>query len=253
MLGNTPPCAMVTPDRSCKILRFLKRYTDTDKYSKRLYLVQLLVVANGELKMTRNDPSLLVVAGSIACQLEYLSRQVLHDGGQVDGSSSANTLGVVTLAEETMDPTDGELKTSPGGSGLCLSLKECEFIRNINASVDVTTITSKQSSYLDLATFSSSRHSDLSLGQLWIWNKVSFSLEFEFLRLRFVRSESAENKTENRKKLRFSAKFQNATAFVFVKDSTYIAISTFLFKLTDRIRSELWAEKVENNNYFLNN
>ena len=50
--------------------------------------------------MPGDDPRLLVVPSSIAGELEDLSSQVLHDGGQVDRSSSANPLGVVTLAEK---------------------------------------------------------------------------------------------------------------------------------------------------------
>jgi hypothetical protein len=44
-------------------------------------LVQLLVVADGKLEMTGDDTCLLVVAGSIASQLEDFSREVFKDGG----------------------------------------------------------------------------------------------------------------------------------------------------------------------------
>ena len=44
-------------------------------------LVQLLVVADGKLEMTRDDTCLLVVTGSIASQLEDFSREVFKDGG----------------------------------------------------------------------------------------------------------------------------------------------------------------------------
>ena len=37
-------------------------------------LVQLLVVTDGELEMTRNDTSLLVVTGCVTSQLENLGR-----------------------------------------------------------------------------------------------------------------------------------------------------------------------------------
>lgn len=47
-------------------------------------LVQLFIVADGKLKMTRDDTSLLVVTGSIASQLENLSSQVFKNGSQVD-------------------------------------------------------------------------------------------------------------------------------------------------------------------------
>ena len=84
--------------------------------------VQLLVVADGQLEVTRDDTRLLVVAGGVAGQLEDLSGQVLHDGGQVDGRTGTDALGVVALAQKTVDTTDGELQTGTAGSALCLSL-----------------------------------------------------------------------------------------------------------------------------------
>lgn len=77
-------------------------------------LVQLLVVADGELEMTGNDTGLLVVTGGVSSQLEDLSSQVLEDGSEVDGSTGTDTLSVVALAEETVDTTDGERETSLG-------------------------------------------------------------------------------------------------------------------------------------------
>lgn len=85
-------------------------------------LVQFLVVTNGELKMSRDDPSLLVVSGGIACQLENLSSQVLQNSGQVDWCTSTHTLGIIALSEQTMDTTDGKLKPGTAGSSLALSL-----------------------------------------------------------------------------------------------------------------------------------
>lgn len=79
-------------------------------------LVQLLIVADGELEVTRDDTSLLVVAGGVASQLEDLSSEVLEDGSQVNGSTSTDTLGVVTLAQQTVDTPDGECETSLGGT-----------------------------------------------------------------------------------------------------------------------------------------
>lgn len=79
-------------------------------------LVQLLIVADGELQVTGDDTGLLVVTSGVASQLENLSCKVLEDGSQVDGSTSTNTLGVVTLAEQTVDTTDGECQTSLGGT-----------------------------------------------------------------------------------------------------------------------------------------
>ncbi len=85
-------------------------------------LVQLLVIADGQLEVTGDDPGLLVVTGSIASELKNLSSEVLHDGRQVDGGTSAHTLGVVALAQEPVDPAHGELKSGPVGAGLRLSL-----------------------------------------------------------------------------------------------------------------------------------
>ena len=52
------------------------------------------------LKVPGDDSGLLVVPGSVAGELEDLCGEIFHDGGQVDRGSSANPLGVVTLAEK---------------------------------------------------------------------------------------------------------------------------------------------------------
>lgn len=85
-------------------------------------LVQLLVVTDGQLQVTRDDSRLLVVTGSVTGQLENLGGQVLHDGGQVDWGAGTDALGVVTLAEQTVDSADRELESSTAGPALCLSL-----------------------------------------------------------------------------------------------------------------------------------
>merc|ERR1719295_1191843 len=90
-------------------------------------LVQLLVVSDGQLQVTGDDPGLLVITGSIACQLKDLSSQVLHDSGQVDGGTGTDTLSIVSLAEQTVDTSHGELESSTAGSGLCLSLDLASF------------------------------------------------------------------------------------------------------------------------------
>ncbi len=83
-------------------------------------LVQLLVVPDGQLEMAGVDPLLLVVPGGVAGQLKDLSGEVLHDGGQVDWGTSTDPLGVVSLAEKTVDTTDWELEPSTGGAALGL-------------------------------------------------------------------------------------------------------------------------------------
>jgi hypothetical protein len=80
--------------------------------------VQLFVVADGKLQVTRDDAGLLVVTGSVTGQLENLSGQVLHDGSQVDGSTGTNTFSVRALAEHSVDTTNGKLKS--GSAGTCL-------------------------------------------------------------------------------------------------------------------------------------
>lgn len=79
-------------------------------------LVQLLIVTDGELQVTGDDTGLLVVTGGVTSQLEDFSSEVLEDGSQVDGSTGTDTLGVVTLAEQTVDTTDGEGQTGLGGT-----------------------------------------------------------------------------------------------------------------------------------------
>jgi hypothetical protein len=64
--------------------------------------------------MTGDDTGLLVVASGVTSQLEDLSRQVLKDGSEVDGSTSTDTLGVVSLPQQTVDTSDGESETSLG-------------------------------------------------------------------------------------------------------------------------------------------
>ena len=53
--------------------------------------VQLLVSPDGELEMSGGDSLHLQVLTGVAGQLEDLSREVLQDGGAVDGSGGSNT------------------------------------------------------------------------------------------------------------------------------------------------------------------
>ncbi|XP_040288620.1 uncharacterized protein LOC121001555 [Bufo bufo] len=84
-------------------------------------LVELLVVAHGQLQVAGDDAGLLVVAGGIAGQLQDLGGEILEHSGQVDGSAGAHPLGVVALAEEPVHSADRELEPCPGGAGLGLS------------------------------------------------------------------------------------------------------------------------------------
>ena len=90
-------------------------------------LVQFLVVADGQLKMTGNDPRLLVVTSGVSCQLEDLSCEVLHDGSKVHWGTSTNALAIVSLAQETVDTSHGELKPGTAATGLALALGFASF------------------------------------------------------------------------------------------------------------------------------
>ena len=79
-------------------------------------VVELLIIPDGQLKVTRNDPLLLVVPGSVPSQLKDLGSEVLHHSSQEDGSSTSNPLGVVSLPQVAVDPSNWEQKSSPGRS-----------------------------------------------------------------------------------------------------------------------------------------
>ena len=63
-----------------------------------------LLTSNGKLKMSRCDSLHLEILGSVSCQLEYLSSEVLQDGRAVHGCSGSNTTCRETAAlQMTMD------------------------------------------------------------------------------------------------------------------------------------------------------
>lgn len=97
---------------------FAHRYTDL-----------LLIVTDGELQVTGHDTLFLVIASCISCKLKNLGCQVLENGRKVDCTrhehnaliyrwrprtrcTRTNTLCVVALLQETVNTTNGELKTS---------------------------------------------------------------------------------------------------------------------------------------------
>uniref|UniRef100_A0AAA9RXV7 Histone H2A n=1 Tax=Bos taurus TaxID=9913 RepID=A0AAA9RXV7_BOVIN len=83
-------------------------------------LVELLVVADGQLQVTRDDARLLVVPGRVARQLQDLGRQVLQHRRQVHRGPGPDPLGVVTLAEKAVHSTHGELESCPRRASLGL-------------------------------------------------------------------------------------------------------------------------------------
>ena len=60
-------------------------------------LVQLLIVPNRQLEVSRDDPGLLVVPRGVPGELKDLGGQVLHHGGHVDWRTSSDPLRVVPL------------------------------------------------------------------------------------------------------------------------------------------------------------
>ena len=80
-------------------------------------LVELLVVAHGELHVAGHDAGLLVVLGGVASELEDLGAQVLKHGGEVHGGTGADAGGVLALLEVAAHAGHGELKASPGALG----------------------------------------------------------------------------------------------------------------------------------------
>jgi len=83
-------------------------------------LVQFLVIADGQLEMTGDDTSLLVVTGSVSGQFQDFGGEVLEDGGEVDRGTGTNPLGIVALPQETMNTADREGETGLGGAALGL-------------------------------------------------------------------------------------------------------------------------------------
>ena len=81
-------------------------------------LVQLLVVADGQLDVAGDDAGLLVVTSGVSGQLKNLSGQVLDDGGEVDGGASSDAASVASLLQEAVNASDGELQTGLLGTGL---------------------------------------------------------------------------------------------------------------------------------------
>jgi len=83
--------------------------------------VELLVVADGQGNEAGGDSLLLVVAGGVASELKQLSAHVLHDRGQEDGGTLANTGGETALLQHASNTANGEGETGPLGGDLLLA------------------------------------------------------------------------------------------------------------------------------------
>ena len=78
-------------------------------------LVELLVIADGELNMARDDARALVVASGVASKLENLGRKVLKDRCHVHWGTPTEAVRELHVAHVTRHTADGELKPSLGG------------------------------------------------------------------------------------------------------------------------------------------
>eukprot|EP00069_Balaena_mysticetus_P018309 bmy_11213T0 len=94
--------------------------SDRSTVSVQMQLVELLVVADGQLQVTRDDTRLFVVAGRVARQLQDLCRQVLQHRRQVHRCAGPDTLSVVALAEQAVHSSHGKLEPGARRPGLGL-------------------------------------------------------------------------------------------------------------------------------------
>ena len=81
-------------------------------------LVELFVVADRELDVTRDDAGSLVVTRGVSGELEDLGGEVLEDRSHVDRGSASESVGEVHSSHVSRDTSDGELK-----SRLCRSAR----------------------------------------------------------------------------------------------------------------------------------
>ena len=79
--------------------------------------VELLVIADRKLQVSRDDPLALVITSGVSSQLKDLSAQVLEHGGHVHGGTTAEAWGKTLLAHVSADTADRELQTSAGRAG----------------------------------------------------------------------------------------------------------------------------------------
>jgi hypothetical protein len=114
-------------------------------------LPELLIIADRQQHVPRDDPVLLVVPRRVPRQLEDLKKEgekrerhesgthfsvagwgnggsdlggeVLEDSGEVDGGAGADALGVAALLEVATDTADGELEAGLHGAGHRLLLR----------------------------------------------------------------------------------------------------------------------------------
>jgi hypothetical protein len=83
-------------------------------------LVELLVVADGQLDVAGHDTGLLVVPSGVASELKDFSSQVLKHGGEVHGGTSSDAGSEAAALEESANAANGKLQTSLGAAAHAL-------------------------------------------------------------------------------------------------------------------------------------
>ena len=84
-------------------------------------LVELFIVADGQLQVARDDAGLLVVPGRISRQLQDLGCQVLQHRCQIHRCAGPDTLGLVALPEQAVHAAHGKLEPSTRRASLGFS------------------------------------------------------------------------------------------------------------------------------------
>ena len=64
-------------------------------------LVQFLVIADGELKVARDDTRLFVITSSITSELKNFGSEVFKDSGKIDGCTLRTCQNIKMLREDT--------------------------------------------------------------------------------------------------------------------------------------------------------
>merc|ERR1712141_554416 len=77
-------------------------------------LTKEYVVPDCQLQMSWDDPCFLVVPSSITCKFKNFRCKVFHDCSQINWSSCTNSFSIVSFAQQSMNPSNWELKSSPG-------------------------------------------------------------------------------------------------------------------------------------------
>ena len=76
-------------------------------------LVEVLVVRDGQMQVTRLDNARLLLLSSLASQIANLAGKVLQDGSCVDASTDGDSVGVSTHLKHAVHSAHGEDQTCP--------------------------------------------------------------------------------------------------------------------------------------------